>query len=185
MKSILLLCLMIPFMGFSQKLPSIEEKTKAMKKYEGFVNFYWNEDDGKLYLELFKPGIEVLYQTSLPAGVGSNDIGLDRGLLGETSIVKFTRVGRKILLTQPNFAFRATTNDVNEKRAVEQSFAQSTIWGFVVEAETNGAVLVDATEFLLRDAMKVANRLRAQKQGSYSIDKTRSAIYLQRTKNFP
>ncbi|MES2647651.1 MAG: zinc-dependent metalloprotease [Bacteroidota bacterium] len=185
MKSLLLLCLIIPVVALTQKLPSIEEKTKAMKKHVGFVNFYWNDDEGKVYLEIAKPGIEILYQTSLPAGVGSNDIGLDRGLLGETSIVKFTRTGRKILMTQPNYAFRANTNDVNEKRAVEQSFAQSTIWGFAVEAETGGAILVDATEFLLRDAMKVANRLRAQKQGSYSIDKTRSAIYPERTKNFP
>ena len=185
MKKILLLLMLCPLISFSQKLPSIEDKTKSMKKFEGFFNFYWNEDDGKVFFEINKLDTEVLYQTSLPAGIGSNDIALDRGLLGDTRIVKFTKVGRKILMIQPNYGYRAVTNDANEKRAVEQSFTQSTLWGFTVEAETNGMVLVDATDFLLRDAMKVSNILRVKKQGTYTIEKTRSAMYLQRTKNFP
>ncbi|CAN5417935.1 zinc-dependent metalloprotease [soil metagenome] len=185
MKRLILLLLIIPIISFSQKLASIEDKTKTMKKFEGFFNFYWNEDDGKVYLEINKLDTEVLYQTSLPAGVGSNDIGLDRGLLGDTRIIKFTKVGRKILMIQPNYGYRAITTDANEKRAVEQSFTQSTLWGFTVEAETAGTVLVDATDFLLRDAIRVSNILRIKKQGTYTIDKTRSAMYLQRTKNFP
>jgi hypothetical protein len=185
MKSLLLLLLFLPSIAFTQKLPSIEDKTKNMKKLEGFFNFYWNEEEGKIWLEINKLDSEVLYQTSLPAGIGSNDIGMDRGLLGDTRIVKFIKVGRKILMVQPNYGFRAITNDANEKRAVEQSFAQSTLWGFMAEAETNGAVLVDATDFLLRDAIKVSNTLRNLKQGNYTIDKTRSAMYLARTKNFP
>ncbi|MEP7230781.1 MAG: zinc-dependent metalloprotease [Ginsengibacter sp.] len=126
-----------------------------------------------------------MYQASLPAGLGSNDIGLDRGLTGDTRIIKFVKTGRKILMVQPNYTYRAITNDVNEKRAVEQSFAQSTLWGFVAEAESNNAVLVDATDFLLRDAMNVSNTLKKQKEGNYSIDKSRCAIYLERTKDFP
>ncbi|HVE61229.1 MAG TPA: zinc-dependent metalloprotease [Chitinophagaceae bacterium] len=113
------------------------------------------------------------------------DIGLDRGLLGDTKIVRFNRVGRKLLMVQPNYDYRAVTSEKAEQRAVEQSFAQSTIWGFTIEAESNGHVLVDATDFLLRDAMKVGNRIRSMRQGNYSLDKTRSAIYLPQTKNFP
>ncbi len=185
MQRLLLLLFCLPVFAAAQKLPSIEEKTKEMKKQEGFFNFYWEEVTGKIWLEINKLDTEILYQQSLPAGLGSNDIGLDRGLLGSTRVVKFIKVGRKILMVEPNYNYRAITNDVNEKKAVEQSFAQSTLWGFTIEAETNKSVLVDASDFILRDAMRVANRLRIAQQGSYSFDKTRSAIYLDRTKNFP
>ena len=169
----------------AQNLPSVEEKTKGLKKYEGFLNFYWDENAGKIWLEIDKPDTEILYQTSLPAALGSNDIGLDRGLQVDTRIVKFSRTGRKILMIQPNYDYRAVTTDKAEKRAVEQSFAQSTIWGFTAEAESNGHVLVDATDFLLRDAVRAANRIRGMRQGNYSLDKSRSAVYLPQTKNFP
>ncbi|MBK6991799.1 MAG: zinc-dependent metalloprotease [Chitinophagaceae bacterium] len=185
MKKLLLLFILAPIFVAAQKLPSIEEKTKDLKKHDGFINFYWDENTGKIFLEVDKLDTEFLYVTSLPAGLGSNDIGLDRGLLGGERIVKFSKTGRKILLIQPNYNFRATTNDAAERRAVEQSFAQSTIWGFTVEAETGNRSLVDATDFLLRDAMRVSNRLRSNQQGSYSIDKSRSVMYLPRTKNFP
>lgn len=168
-----------------QGLPSIEEKTNGLKKYEGYFNFYWDENSGKVWLEVDKLDTEILYVVSLPAGLGSNDIGLDRGLLGDDRVVKFNKVGRKILLVQPNYGYRALSNDNAEKRAVEQSFAQSTIWGFTLEAESNGKYLVDATDFLMRDAMKVSNAIRRMRQGNYTLDKSRSAMYLPRTKNFP
>ncbi len=104
------------------------------------------------------------YRVSLPAGLGSNDIGLDRGLSGGGRIVKFSKVGRKVLLVQPNYDYRAVTNDVAEKRAVEESFAQSTLWGFTEEAETADRYLVDVTDFLLRDAMQMVNRIRGNQQ---------------------
>lgn len=185
MQKIFAILFILPFYAAAQKLPAIEEKTKDLKKYEGFMNFYWDENAGKIWLEVDKPDTEILYVTSLPAGLGSNDVGLDRGLLGSERIVKFSKVGRKILLIQPNYNYRAVTNDVAEKRAVEQSFAQSTLWGFVAEAETGNRILVDATDFLLRDAMQVSNRLRSNQQGNYSLEKSRSVIYWPRTKNFP
>ena len=181
----LLLLLIIPTAVYAQKLPTIGEKTKEMKKYEGFLNFYWEASSGKVWLEISKLDTEILYQQSLPSGLGSNDIGLDRGLLGDTKIVSFKKTGRKILLIQPNYAYRAITKDINEKKAVEESFASSVIWGFAIEAETKDGVLVDATDFLLRDAMHVGNRIKTAQQGNYAFDKSRSAIYLERTKNFP
>ena len=179
------LLLLSSFVATSQTLTTIEDKTKGLKKYEGYLNYYWDEATGKIWLEIDKLDSEILYVTSLPAALGSNDIGLDRGLLGDDRIIKFNRIGRKILMIQPNYAYRAITNDKAEKKAVEQSFAQSTLWGFTIEAESNGHVLVDATDFLLRDAMKVGNRIRGMKQGNYSFDKSRSAIYLPMSKNFP
>ncbi|MFN8291639.1 MAG: zinc-dependent metalloprotease [Chitinophagaceae bacterium] len=177
--------LLLPFFLAAQSLPSIETKTKDLKKYEGYFNFYWDENTGKVFLEIARLDSEFLYVTSLPAGLGSNDIGLDRGLMGGGRIVKFTRTGRKILLVQPNYDYRAVTADAAERRAVEQSFARSTLWGFTEEAETGDHYLVDATDFLLRDVMGVTSRIRAGQQGNYMLDKSRSAMYLPRTKNFP
>jgi Met-zincin/Domain of unknown function (DUF5117) len=185
MKKYFFLLFVLPLLSAAQKLSSVEEKTNGLRKYEGYFNFYWDENTGKIWLEVDKLDTEFLYVVSLPAALGSNDIGLDRGLLGDDRVVKFTKVGRKLLLVQPNYGYRALSNDNAEKRAVEQSFAQSTIWGFTAEAESNGKYLVDATDFLMRDAMKVSNTIRRNRQGNYQLDKSRSAIYLPRTKNFP
>ncbi len=184
MKGVIFIFFIVPFFVQSQTPNAIEEKIKRMQAYNGFFNFYRDDSTGKIWLQINKLDSEILYQTSLPAGLGLNDVGLDRGIMGNTYIVKFSRVGNKILLMEPNYAYRAVTGDAAEKRAVEQSFAQSTIWGFTVAAESKGNVLVDATDFLLRDALQVANHLQNAKQGSYSIDASRSAIYFPRTKNF-
>ena len=182
---LLILLLLVPFVSSTQTVTSIANKTKNYRQYKGFLNFYWDESEGKIWLEINKLDSEMLYQVSLPAGLGSNDVGLDRGILGKTSIVKFSRVGNKLLLIEPNMRFRAITGKAAEKRTVEQSFAQSILYGFTIEAESNGSTLVDATNFLLRDAMMVSTTLKNAEQGNYDLDKTRSAIYLPRTKNFP
>src|SRR5678815_5310216 len=129
MRKFVLLLFVVPFFSSAQKIPTIEEKTKDLKKFEGFFNFYWDENSGKIWLEVDTLDTEILYTVSLPAGLGSNDIGLDRGLPGGGRIVKFSKTGRKILMIQPNYEYRAITKDAAEKRAVEQSFAQSTLWG--------------------------------------------------------
>ncbi|SHL00368.1 zinc-dependent metalloprotease [Flavobacterium xanthum] len=180
----LLLLFLIPFYAKAQTV-SIAEKTKTMKVYNGYKPFYWDETTGKIWLQIDTFDEEFLYQTAIPAGLGSNEVGLDRGKLGATSVVKFSRVGNKILMIQPNYSYRAITNDAAEKRAVEQSFAQSILWGFTVAAETSGSVLVDATSFFMRDALKISAILQTNSQGTYALDETRSALYLDRTKNFP
>ena len=164
---------------------TIAEKTKDAQKLPGYFNLYWDSKQGKLWLEIDKWDTEFLYQSSLPAGIGSNDIGLDRGQLGATRVVRFERSGPKILLVQENLDFRAATNDAAERRAVRDSFAESVLWGFTVAAEENSRVLVEATDFFLRDVHGVTNALRRAKQGSYRLENSRSAIYLSNTKNFP
>jgi len=163
----------------------IADKTKDAQKLAGYFNLYWDSRAGKLWLEIDKWNTELLYQSSLPAGVGSNDIGLDRGQLGSTRIVRFERSGPKVLLIQENLNFRAVSNDADEKHAVHDSFAESVLWGFTAAAEENGHVLVDATDFYLRDAHGVTAALKRTKQGAYKLDGSRSAIYLSNTKNFP
>src|SRR5712672_1043087 len=169
----------------SEKVASIADKTKSMEKMAGYFNIYWDVKAGKLWLEIDKWGAEFLYQSSMPAGIGSNDIGLDRGQLGGTHVVRFERSGPKVLLMQSNLAFRAVSSDGDERRAVRDSFAESALWGFTVAAEENGRALVDATDFFLRDTHQVPQTLRRTKQGTYHLDASRSAIYLPRTKNFP
>ena len=164
---------------------AISTKTKGMQAYPGFFNFYWDDKQGKIWLEIDKFDQEFLYVSSLQAGVGSNDIGLDRGQLGPERVVKFSRSGNKILLTNVNYKYRANSTNADERLAVEEAFAQSVLWGFEVSSENKNGVLVDATRFLLQDAHGVANRLQQRKQGTYKLDDSRSAIYLPRTKNFP
>jgi hypothetical protein len=162
---------------------TIGKKTSGMKKFPGYFTFYWDARAGKIWLEIARFDSEFLYVSSLPAGLGSNDVGLDRNQLGGTRIVKFHRVGPKMLLIQPNYSFRALSDNPDERKAVEDAFAKSVIWGFRIEAEEKGRVLVDASSFFLRDAHNAVGRLR--RSGSYRLDPSRSAIYLQNTKNFP
>src|SRR5467141_3753608 len=164
---------------------TIAEKTAGAQKLPGYFNLYWDAKQGKLWLEIDKWSSEFLYQSGLPAGIGSNDIGLDRGQLGATRIVRFERSGPKILLLQENLDYRAVSNDADERRAVRDSFAESALWGFTVAAEEKDHALVDATDFFLRDAHGIPAALHRTKQGAYHLDATRCAIYLPQTKNFP
>jgi hypothetical protein len=162
---------------------SISDITSGMEAFDGYFKFYWDESKGKIWLEIDRLDTEILYVNSLTAGVGSNDIGLDRNQLGDSRIVQFKRSGPKVLMVQPNYRYRADSDNEEERLAVEEAFAQSVLWGFKVEKEENGVLLVDFTPFLMRDAHGIANRLRSQ--GNYRMDASRSAMYMDRTKNFP
>ena len=171
--------------------PTIAEKTAKMKHLEGLLPLDWDATAGKLYLEIPHLGPDgksqdYLYVNSLPFGTGSNDLGLDRGQVSTGRIVHFERTGPKVLLVQPNLAFRTSSNDPNEQLAVRQSFPESVLWGFTVAAESqDGAVLVDATDFFLHDGHRIADTLTNLKQGSYHVDGSRSTITLDDTKAFP
>ena len=125
----------------------------------------------------------MIHFSGFGAGLGSNDLGLDRGALrGGTQIVKFERVGRRVMMVQPNYRFRALTDNPAEARAVTDAFARSILWGFTAEAETDGRVLVDLTGFLVRDAVNAGQSLRP---GPYRLDQSRSSIYMEMTDAFP
>jgi hypothetical protein len=166
-------------------LPTIEQKTAGMEKFPGFFTYFWDARTGKLWLQVGKWDTDFLFHESLPNGVGSNDIGLDRGQPGETQVVRFERSGPRILLVAQNERYRAITDDLQQVEAVKQAFAQSVLWGFDGAAEDGDSVLVDATGFFLHDAHHVAERLATVHQGTYHADPSRSAIFLPRTKNFP
>ena len=156
-----------------------------IQSFKGYFNFSWDDDKGTILLEVDKINEEFLYVNALSAGVGSNDIGLDRGQLGNTRIVKFIKSGNKLLLVQPNMSYRAISDNPLEIRAVEEAFAQSVEWGFEIVEKKGNNYIIDLTPFLLRDAHDVIGTLKSRDQGNYKLDKSRSAIWLDRTKNFP
>ncbi len=165
--------------------PAIATFTAGMDKRPGFLTFYYDAKKGKIWLEIAQFDTELLYYPTLAQGVGSNDIGLDRGRLGQEHIVKFVRSGPRVLMIEPNYSYRALSRDSLERRAVEESFAQSVHAGFDIAAESNGTVLVDLTPFLMQDAAGAIPAITQTRQGSYKIDPMRCALYLPHTKAFP
>jgi len=167
------------------KAATIAEKVSSMEKFPGYFPFYWDAKAGKVWLEIDKWNSEFLYVESLPAGIGSNDLGLDRGQLGQSHIVRFERTGPRVLLIASNQGYRANSDNADERRAVKDAFAESTLWGFEVAAEEGHRALVDATSFYLRDAHGIPGTLQRSQQGAFRLDLTRCAFYLAKTKNFP
>src|SRR5262249_23921902 len=111
-------------------IQSIEARTTGMQKIDGFYPLYWDESTGSLFVEIPKLDTEILMNTGLAAGLGSNDIGLDRGSGGGARIVSFQRVGPRVLMVQPNMSFRSSSANPLERKSVEDSFAKSVLWGF-------------------------------------------------------
>ncbi|QOL26668.1 zinc-dependent metalloprotease [Thalassotalea sp. LPB0316] len=164
---------------------SFSDFVNGKEHHQGYFDFYVDNTTGQVYLAIDNFDQEFLFQSSLPKGVGSNDIGLDRGQLGDTRIVKFERVGDKVFLRQVNTYYRANSTNDLERQAIEEAFASSVIWGFKVAQAGEGVVLIDYTPFLISDIHQVANRLSQTKQGSFKADKTRSGFYAKRSKAFP
>ena len=176
---------------------TIEQKTAGMKHLEGFLPIDWDEKNGRLFLEI--PHLssagrspDLLYVHSLPYGTGSNDLGLDRGQIASEGLVRFDRIGPKVLLVETDEQFRSSSLDVDEQLAVRQSFPESVLWGFKVEAESvdGSAVLVDATDFFLHDAHHVAETIssaqeKAGHSDNYRLDPSRSTIVPEDTNAFP
>lgn len=160
----------------------------GFERQPGFVDIYWDEQDGRLLLGIHQLNEPLLYQSSLARGVGSNDLGFDRGQLGSTKIVEFQRIGQKVLLLQQNLKFRAQSDNADEIRAVRESFSPSVIWGFELATERDGVVVIDATDFLLRDSHGIASQLAENEdapEGVFAVDASRSAVYRASSKSFP
>lgn len=163
---------------------SIAAFTKDMQHLPGFVAMHVDRRTDRIYFELSTFGQELLYATAHASGLGSNLIGLDRGSLGPQHVIEFRRAGKKVLVMAKNFRFRALSENPRERLAVAESFAPSVIASLPVKAATGEAVIVDATDFVVRDATNAAGRLGGGK-ANYKVDKTRSALWLERTKAFP
>lgn len=162
-----------------------QEITQASEHLDGFVPLYWHKEAGKLYARLEVFDAPFIYYASLSQGVGSNDLGLDRGQLGDTYLVQFERVGPKVVLVALNTRYRATSDNAAERRAVDEAFARSVLWGFEIAAEVDDQVLVDITPFALSDAVQLGHRLAAMQEGAFQVSAERSLVNRARTKAFP
>ncbi|PIF01189.1 MAG: peptidase [Maribacter sp.] len=160
-------------------------KKHELKNYKGFFDFYYEGAQDKIYLEVNDLDREFLYVNSLATGVGSNDIGLDRGQLGRGRIVKFKKAGNKLLLVQTNQRYRAITDNGPERKSIEQAFAKSVLYGFKIEKVNKEGYIIDLTPFLMEDAHGVAATFKHRKEGTYKVDASKSALSLDRTKAFP
>ena len=147
---------------------------------------YGNQTEtGKVYFELEGPTLEAIFVESLVNGLGSNDIGLDRGQLGPTRFVRLERSGDRVLLVQPNLLYRAISDNPAEVRATEQAFAESILAAFNIVASNDGRVLFDISDYATSDVHGVAQRIAQSQQGTFNHDPQRSAIVLESAKAFP
>ena len=163
------------------------DSKKDLQHFSGFFNFHYSEVEGKIYLEVPKDKIdtEFLYSHSLRTGLGSNDIGLDRGQLGDQAVVKFVKSGNQLLLMQPNLKYRAITDNVLEQNSIKEAFATSVIYGANIKETNSSNYIIDISAFIMEDAHGVATRLKSKKEGSYKVDASRSSVWMERTKAFP
>ena len=154
----------------------------------GFFDVYRDVAKDRVLLKITAFDTPFLLVTSLPYGLGSNDVGLDRGQSGGSHLVEFRRIGGRIFLVEPNTRYRAISSDVRARDDVRQAFAESVLWaGDIVAEETTPSahVLIDFSSYLLGDRHGIAARLKAAKQGDYGIDKDRSAVLVAESKSFP
>jgi|TARA_B100000745_G_scaffold100654_1_gene64186 hypothetical protein len=156
-----------------------------MTQMDGLFDLYWDNANGSLFWEISELDTEFLYQISMGSGLGSNPVGIDRGQLRGTHVLAAKRIGPRILLMEPNYGFVAQSENLSEAQAVRDAFAPSVHWGFEMVAETGERVLVDATQFFLRDARGVIDQIAARGEGDFTLDASRSAIHLPATRSFP
>jgi len=164
---------------------SWEDVISGSEHQAGYFDFYYKPASGQLLLKVERWNEDFLYANALSTGIGSNDIGLDRGQVGSSRVVRFERHGNKVFLKHINLAYRADSDSAAERLSVQEAFAESILAGFTVLASDGESVLIDMTDFLLTDAHGVSATLAGSQQGNYSVDKQRSAIYMERTRNFP
>jgi hypothetical protein len=171
--SVLLYLLFLAGIAVAQNAPLDLDKYQS---FEGFVDTWWDEETGRMLVRVEEFDTPFIYQTSLPRGVGSNDIGLDRGQLGTTKIVRFLRSGPKILLVEDNLQYRADSENARERQAIDESFARSVIWGFVAIDDDDDSAIIDATAFFVRDAHGVGARLAMRSDSDAGWDADRPAL---------
>lgn len=158
-----------------------DEATEGLERREGLITTYINEAKARvlLGLEPMEDGTlgRYIYAGYLTGGLGSNPLGLDRSLPTDSYVLAFRRAGNKVVAEIENHDFRATADNPTEKQAVKTSFARSIIWSTPVVAENEaGTVLIDVSDFLIRDAVGVGARLKQRGEGSYKVNAKQSYV---------
>jgi hypothetical protein len=153
------------------------------QRLEGFFPLLWDRAAGRLGMTIRRPGEELLYVDRLSHAIG--DYRLERGGLSRPLVVRFERRGARLFLVAVNYAWRSSSPEAPQRLAVRQAFPESILWAFDILTEEDGALLVDATAFFLRDARDIAGSLSATGQGPYTLDAARCAIAEEGTGAFP
>lgn len=164
---------------------TIAQASSGVTRQDGLFPIYFDDRTGKLQLEVGRLDEDFLYLNSLATGLGSNALGLDRGTIGQEAVVRFERHGARLFLVRPNLDFRATSGTPDLARSVDESFATSVLASFPIVVEENGRYLIDVTDFFLQDIYNVRGVITRSQQGTFRLDRNRSAIYAPRTKAFP
>ena len=165
-----------------------ENPVQGLQRQDGLFELYRDPAKGRLLLGIAAFDQPFLLTTSLPYGLGSNDIGLDRGQPGEVRLVEFRRSGNKVLLVQRNSRFVANSDDKLERDSVTEAFAESVLWGGPVLAEAvagKHGTVIDFTSYVVADRHGIGQRLAQTKQGGYKVDDARSTPVYERSKSFP
>jgi hypothetical protein len=163
---------------------TVAERTAGLERHDGLVPFYWDARKGQLLVEVARLGDEMLYGAGLAGGAGVLEASLDRGQLGDLGLVRFERMGPRVLLHQRQITHRSGVSDPERTRVVEESFPSAVLAALPIVAEEPGRVLADATDFLLRDTQVLA-RLRQAQVGDWRQDAARSAFSFERSGAFP
>jgi hypothetical protein len=164
----------------------IAAKTAGMTRRDGCSPLFIDGKTGKLLLELPRDSMRTLVFVTLATGLGSNPIGLDRGSGGDSYVARFDRNGDHVLVVFENWNYRSSASDNPAHiRTVLEAFPPSTSGSLPVVAQEGGRILVDATDFVMRDWNEVAGTLSSNNEGTYSVARDRSSIYQPYTKAFP
>ena len=127
-----------------------------------------------------------IYLSQLETGVGSASVGLDRGAPGNSRILVFRRIGKKVAAEIENHKFVATHGSPQEQDAVRGSFATSTIWmGDVIDTNRDGSFTVDLASFLARDDLGIAQQIKGGGGGEFKLVQDLSAADPAFVKLFP
>lgn len=164
----------------------IAVKTTGFDRRDGFLPVYVDVKSGKLLLELPKDSTRALLMVSQATGFGSNPVGVDRGASAGTDVVRFDREGDRVLVVLENWRYRSSAvANKDHQRTVAEAFATSTIAAAPILAEEQGRLLVDATDFAVRDWTDVAGTMARSQQGTYVVARDRSGINRAFTRGFP
>lgn len=156
----------------------------APVRMDGFIPLTWDAARGKALLEISDFDTDVLYYVSLASGGGSVELPFDRGIV-DTAVIRFQRVGQKVLVVEQNTDYRAPKGDAARAENVAVSFPTSLLAALPIESEAGGKVTVDATALFLRDAANIEGALKRANQGAFKYDAARSTFYPAKMKAFP
>ncbi len=173
------------------KAPEAADPLAGTTHEAGFVDVYRDANRGKVLIGVHDLDQPFLLVTSLPGGLGSNDVGLDRGQLGKQYIARFRRVGERLLLIADNMHYVANSSDADEQRSAVDAFTTSVLWAgpIVKRAAQPGEppmVLVDIAPYLAGDRHGIAISLAGRDgKASYRVDAERSVALPEAARSFP